>query len=128
MFYVFSVTVPHSTPQSSPLVTDLELGPGEITQVEVGFAWGAAGLAHVQIWLAEHQVWPTNAGASFAWNDYNHVFPESEPCAGPGEHWSIRCWNLDDTFDHTIQVRLSILAVEKTMLGKIAESLFGGGR
>jgi len=127
MFYIFPVTVPRNTPQTSPLVTEMALGPGEINQIEIGFPWGCAGLVHVQIWRSEHQVWPTNPGESFAWNDYNEVFPESEAVAGPTEHWSIRCWNNDDSYAHTIQVRLCILPVEKTILGKIAESLFGGG-
>lgn len=128
MFYVFSITVPRNTAALDPQVTEIELGPGEIHQVEVGFPWGCAGLVHVQIWRAEHQVWPTNPGASFAWNDYNHVFTESETCAGPVEHWSIRTWNEDTRYDHTVQVRIGIMPAEKTTLGRIAESLFGPKR
>ncbi len=128
MFYVYPVTVPRGTSRDEPLVVDIELGPGEIHQVEIGFPWGCAGLVHVQIWRAEHQVWPTNPGGSFAWNDYNHVIEESEPCAGPTEYWSIRCWNLDSRHDQPVQVRIGILPVEKLTLGRVAQSLFGSIR
>lgn len=126
MFYLFSIPVPRSTPESNPLITDLSLGPGEIAEVRVGFPWGCAGLVHVQVWRAEHQVWPSSPGESFAWNDYVYEFPEAEPVSGPAEHWSIRAWNDDERHDHRVEVALAILPVERTLLGKIAESLFGG--
>lgn len=128
MFYVYSVTIPKATPQSAPLITEIKLGPGEIHRVGVGFVWGNAGLAYVQIWRAEHQMWPTNPPAAFAWNDIYYWWEESEPCAGPAEPWSIRCWNLDNRMAQDIEVCIGILPVEKTALGKIAESLFGGAR
>lgn len=127
MFYVFPITIPKSTPASDPLVTEIVLGPGEITRVGVGFVWGNAGLAYVQIWRAEHQVWPTNTPAAFAWNDTYYWWDESEKCAGPTEPWSIRCWNLDDRHAQDVEVCIGILAPEKTVLGKVAQSLFGGG-
>lgn len=126
MFYLYAVTVPRSTPASAPVIEELALGPGEIGQVRVGFPWGCAGLVHVQVWRAEHQVWPTDPGASFAWNDYVYEFPEAEPVAGPVESWTIRAWNLDERHDHVVQVALAILPVTRTLLGKVAESLFGG--
>jgi hypothetical protein len=127
MFHVYPVTVPKSTTQADPEVVEMSLDPGQIVQVEVGFPWGCGGLVHVQIWQAEHQVWPSNAGESFSWNDYNVVFPEAHDCVGPEEPWSIRAWNLDERHEHTIQVRIGILPASKTTLGSIAKSLFGGG-
>lgn len=126
MFYRYTVTVTHSTEETSPQVAYMDLAPGEIHQVEIGFPWGCAGLVHVQIWRGEHQVWPTNPGGSFAWNDYNVVFSESEYCAGPTEHWSIRTWNEDVRHDHTVIVRLGVLDQKKTTLGRVADALFGG--
>jgi len=128
MFYTFTITVPRNTLQAQPLITSIILDPGEIVKVGVGFPWGLAGLTYVQIWLAEHQQWPTNSGAAFAWNDLYYWWDESFPCAGPEEAWSIRCWNLDDRYDQDVEVCFNILPLEKTLLGKIAESLFGGPR
>ena len=128
MFYVFSITVPASTLESDPEVEEITLAPGEIHQVEIGFPWGCAGLTHVTIHRHKHQMWPTNPDADFAWNDYNHVFEEAEECRGLEEHWSIRCWNEDTRHDHTVQIRIGIIPVEKTIFGKIAQSLFGGPR
>lgn len=126
MIYLYAVAVPRSTAEADPLVEEMALGPGEVGQVRVGFPWGCAGLVHVQVWRAEHQVWPTNPGTSFAWNDYTYEFPEAEPVIGPAENWTIRAWNLDERNDHTVTVALAILPVERTLLGKVAQSLFGG--
>lgn len=128
MFYVYTITIPANTPESSPEVEEIALAPGEIHQVEIGFPWGCAGLVHITINRHKHQMWPTNTGTSFAWNDYNHVFEEAEECRGLEEKWSIRGWNLDTRHDHTVQVRIGIIPVEKTIFGKIAQSLFGGPR
>ncbi len=94
--------------------------------VSIGFPWGCAGLVHVRIYRAEHQVWPTNLDESFAWNAYNVEFEENEETAGSSDEWSVRAWNEDIRYDHTIVVRFNILAKEKTLLGSIAQSLFGG--
>ena len=126
MFYRYAVTIPNSTPQASPVKVLMKLPAGEIHQVEVGFPWGCAGLAHVQIYRHGHQMWPTNPGESFAWNDYNVVITESEDTAGDEEEWSIRAWNLDTRHPHTIVVRIGVLEKSRTMFGKIAEALFGG--
>jgi len=126
MFYHYSITVPAGTLAAAPLKTIIPLSPGEIHQVEIGFPWGCAGLVHVQVYRAEHMMWPTNPGDSFAWNDYNVVFTEAENSFGETEEWSVRSWNLDSRHDHTIIVRIGIIPTSKTVFGKIAESLFGG--
>ena len=126
MFYHYPVTIPNSTLEADATKTTMKLPAGEVHQVEVGFPWGCAGLAHVQIYRNEHQMWPTNPGESYAWNDYNVVMAESEDCAGDAEEWSIRCWNLDTRHPHTIVVRMGVLEKSRTMFGKIARALFGG--
>lgn len=126
MFYVFPITIPAGTLESDPKIEEISLASGEIHQVEIGFPWGCAGLAHVVIYRHEHQMWPTNSGTSFAWNDYNHIFEEAEENPGQEEYWSIRGWNEDTRHDHTVQVRIGIIPVSKTIFGKIAQSLFGG--
>ena len=126
MFYRYPVTIPNSTPESAPVKTVMKLPAGEVHQVEIGFPWGCAGLAHVQLYRNEHQMWPTNPGDSFAWNDYNVVILESEDSAGDEEEWWIRAWNLDTRHEHTIVVRIGVLDKSRTMFGKIAQALFGG--
>lgn len=126
MFYRYAVTIPKATLEAAPVKTIMNLPAGEVHQVEVGFPWGCAGLAHVQIYHSEHQMWPTNPGTSFAWNDYNVVMTESEDSAGGSDEWSIRSWNLDTRHDHTIVVRIGVLEKSRTMFGKIAQALFGG--
>jgi len=126
VFYLYHVTVPKSTAKADPLITDMVLGPGEIVKVGVGFTWGCAGLVHVTIYRAEQQMWPSNPEESFHWNNHYYEWQESVDCEGPTEHWSIRCWSLDNRNAGEVEVVINILPLEKTMFGKIAQSLFGG--
>lgn len=126
MFYRYPVTVTKNTTEATKEKTVIDLAAGQIVSVSVGFPWGCSGLVHVQIYRSEHQMWPTNPGGSFAWNDYNVVFDEAEESGGPTDEWSIRAWNEDVRHDHTIVVRFNILPLAKTLLGSIAQSLFGG--
>jgi hypothetical protein len=125
MYYRYPVTVTKNTTASTKETTVMDLAAGQITQVEIGFPWGCAGLVHVQIYRSEHLMWPSNPGQSFAWNDYTVKFPENETSLGAPDEWTIRAWNEDVRHDHLIVVRIGILAPEKTLLGSIAQSLFG---
>ena len=126
MFYRYAVTVTKNTAESTKETTIMDLAAGQITQVEIAFPWGCAGLVHVQLYRSEYQMWPSNPGESFAWNDYTVRFAESEDSLGAPDEWSIRAWNTDLRHDHLIVVRIGVLAPEKTLLGSIAQSLFGG--
>lgn len=128
MLYRYSATVTKNTTEATLEKTTIPLAAGEIVHVSIGFPWGCAGLVHVRIYRAEHQVWPSNPDESFAWNDYNVEFREALTTEGPTEEWSIRAWNEDVRHDHTIVVRVNILPPEKTTLGSIAQSLFGRAR
>ena len=126
MFYRYRVTVPKNTTETSQTKTIMTLAAGQIHKVEIAFPWGCAGLVHVRLYHNEFQFWPSNPDSSFAWNDYTVSFEENEECIGPGDEWSIRTWNEDVRHDHVIVVRIGVLELRKTLLGSIAQSLFGG--
>lgn len=109
MFYRHSLTVPASTPATSPVIETMYLTHGIVHQVEIGFPPGCAGLVHVAIFRYEHQAWPTNPDNEFAWDDYNVVITnEAFGLVGHPYTLSLRAWSEDNTFDHTIVCRIGV--------------------
>lgn len=134
MYYDAKITIPANTPQNSPVIERLKLTKGIIHRAEVEFPEGCAGLAHVTICQAIHQVFPTNPDGDFnsdnfviAWNDFLSL--EVEPY-----EVQLLGWNEDDTYEHTITVRIGILpreilqppAAEAGMIQRIYRLVFGG--
>lgn len=112
MYYDVSFTIPANTAKASPTELDVKLTYGVVHRVEIGFPSGCAGLAHLQIRRGGHQVWPTNPQGSFNTdgytipiNDYYELFEEPYILTLVG-------WNLDDTYDHTLEVRFGVLPPE----------------
>jgi len=113
MFYDFAITIPANTAKEAPVSQELKLTAGIVHYVEIEFPSGCAGLAHVQIRQPEATYLPTNPDGSFASDGY--VIPIKEHLElGPGEN-SLKavCWNLDDTYSHTITIRVGVLLREQ---------------
>jgi len=109
MFYDFSFTIPANTTKKSPLREDINLTHGIIHRVEIGFPAGCAGLVYLQIVQGLHQIWPTNADGSFNTDDYTIAFNEYEDMTTEPFTLTLIGWNLDDTYDHTLEIRIGIL-------------------
>lgn len=109
MYYDVSFTIPANTTRSAPHTEDLKLTHGIIHRIELGFPSGCAGLAHLQIRKGLHQVWPTNPQGSFNTNGYTIPINEYYELTGEPYILTLVGWNLDDTYDHTLEVRIGIL-------------------
>lgn len=68
MFYSFAHTVTTDDNESTKYKLDLPLGAGVIHQVDVLFQDGCNHAAHVQVWKANQQLWPSNRGGSIIGN------------------------------------------------------------
>jgi len=113
MFYDFALTIPANTLQAAPYTQELKLTAGIVHYVEIEFPSGCAGLAHVQIRQPEATYLPTNPDGSFASDGY--VIPIKEHLElGSGEN-TLKAvgWNLDDTYEHTITIRIGVLLKEQ---------------
>lgn len=108
MFYNFTITIPANTLKSDRVVEVCDLTYGIIRHVAIAFPPGPKGLAHVVIYRYEHQLWPTNPGGSFAWDDYTIEFTEEFDLTERPHTLSIRGWNEDDTHEHTVTVRFEL--------------------
>lgn len=116
MYYEFAITVPANTSQSSPKEEDLKLTHGIIHRIEVQFPIGTLALAHCRL---EHHTFgelPTNPSGSFASDGY--TIPIDEYLEFFSEPYIIRavCWNDDDTYPHTVTVRIGILESKRALM------------
>jgi len=123
MIYVTTVSIAPSTSRAAPETKTIELVPGTIRHVEVEFPDGCAGLAHCQIWRWGHQLWPSNPGASFASNAYVVSWDEDFSLKDWPHDLRVEAWNLDDTYSHTLRVRVVLIPFRTTGLAGIHTSL-----
>ena len=113
MFYEFALTVPANTPQAAPAELEMPLSPGTVTLVSVQFPRGCVGLVHVQVLDAEHQVWPTNLDGDISGENATISWPEDHDLVDSPYTFTLRAWNLDDTFPHTVTFRCAVMPLSQ---------------
>jgi len=108
VFYVFPITIPAGTLESAKTKTTLKLTAGRITRVHLEFPAGHMGLTHIHINVGLHQLYPTNPDADFSSSNETISFVEDLLLDRPPFEVQAHAWNLDDTYEHTITVRLEL--------------------
>lgn len=109
MYYDFAITVPANTTESSPKTESLKLTHGIIHRIEIQFPIGTRALAHCRLQHHSFGQLPTNLSGNFASDGFTIPIDENlEFFAAP---YSIKAilWNDDDTYPHTITIRIGIL-------------------
>ncbi len=109
MYYEYTLTIPRNTTEAAPLELGVALAPGVVRLVHVQFPKGCVGLVHVQIWRSEHQVWPVNVEGNISAEGQTVSWPEDYELADDPLSFTLRGWNDDDTFPHTITFRFALL-------------------
>ena len=120
MIYDFAIPVSANTTRNTAETTDLSLAPGTVQEVEILFPSGCAGLVHVTIRRGLHQVWPANADGSIIGDGDTVDWLEDYPMYDAPTTLQCVAWNEDDTYDHTISVRINLV-------GTAADPRGGGG-
>ena len=115
MVFSTSITTTNGTAKKDAKKTVLKVSKGLAYRFVVEFPPGCCGLLHVQIFDGNYQVYPASMDDSFH-SDARAIFFEDLylKTAAPYE-FSIKTWNLDDTWDHTIQVRVGMASSEAFM-------------
>jgi len=134
VLYEYPLTIPANTPATSPAPLDAPLAPGAGGRVDVQFPRGCVGLAHVQIWRREHQVWPGNLDGDISAEGMVVSWPEDQDLDDEPFTVQLRGWNEDDTFPHKITFRFALLPLGRKveaheaagLLTRIGAALFGG--
>lgn len=140
MLFVWEIVVPKNTTRDNPEIRQLFLASGIITWFSVLFPPGCAGLAHCAIYHQAHQIVPSKVSATervtpagmtvhevldlsgdtfpIEWTDYYELY-------GVPYMLEVRCWNEDDTYPHTITIRIAVLPRKAIIALAIVDALKG---
>lgn len=108
MIYVFDFETSASTLATTKKKTLLPLTHGLIYKLDILFPPGPAHLLHLQIKDALQFVWPTNPDQDFAGDNEQITFEDEYPITEPPYELQAYTWNIDDTFDHRIIIRIGV--------------------
>lgn len=125
MDYNFTLSVPASTLETDPAELTLELVKGIVVGVRVGFPDGCADYLHAAIRLGLHQLWPSNQGGNYAWNDYTYEIQESCVLDEEPYELTLLAWNDDTRNAHQVTVGFNMLPLEPGALGRFVQAVLG---
>lgn len=115
MYYEKRLAIPANTPASAPATETLPIHPGVVNQVDVVFPSGCAGLAHFQVHLWNTQLWPSNVNSDFSGDGVHISFTEDFEVVDLPFELTLIGWNLDDTYQHTVTLRVQITPKQQTL-------------
>lgn len=106
MIFNYAVTIPKNTTKAAPVDTLLQLTRGTIVNMELQFPSGVIALAHVQLYVGGHQLYPSNPDGDFATSNETIDWPVELDLDTGANQLRFIGWNTDASFDHTITVRV----------------------
>jgi hypothetical protein len=106
--------VPLNTPATAPVASEFWLTQGRLKGIHIGFPRGCYGLVHVQIYHKGVQICPWITTESLHWDNHTYVFPYDYPLTAAPFYLEAVLWNLDDSFNHTIDVGFELLPYTDT--------------
>lgn len=109
MNYIIQDTVPANTKEANKRTTRVRLPKGVLVKVDINFPFGCTGLAHAKLLRGTQQLFPAQADLDYAADGETINFPQLYVIDDAPVHWSLVTWNLDETFDHKITARLTII-------------------
>ena len=130
MFYSFDLTIPANTSPYYPVSLLCPVSSGTVSRVMFVFPTGCATLAHVRVYRSSHQLWPSNLDGSFASDGEFLDFDEDYPVLDAPFELLFTGWNDDDTYSHTVTLRLGVVQAEAPAQPTLAErvrALLGAG-
>jgi len=109
MIYTASITTSANTSEANAKQTKIKITNGVITQVIIIFPAGCVGLVNVQFFMGGHQFVPSTEGQVLKGNDILITSPEFLEINDAPRIITIKTWNDDDTYDHTVEILITQL-------------------
>ena len=109
MIYTASILTSANTTETSAKKTELKVTDGVIHEVSVYFPPGCAGLVYCQIYEGGHQFVPSTEGMFLRGDDILIDSKEFYEISDAPRWITIKTWNLDESYDHTIEVMIKQL-------------------
>lgn len=107
--YSLDITTDANTAEASKKLTQMKVNDGVIHKIDIVFPPGCAGLVKMQMLDGGHQFVSSTEGQYLSGDSETINIPEFYEIEGGTRNITIKTWNLDDTYPHTIQVRIYIL-------------------
>lgn len=112
MIYTASITVTKNTSESSPITQDIKVTNGIIIGIKTLFPSGCAGLVNVQFLMGAHPIAPSTKGQTFKGDNTLIEFPEFLDISDAPRYITVKAWNLDTLYDHTVEILITQLPPE----------------
>lgn len=110
MRYRTPLTITAGTTEADPAQAVLDLEFGYISEVELMFPAGHAGLTYVQIYHQSRLIFPLSPGQAFRGDDHVIQFDEDFPFFEVPYSVTVVGWAPSATLDHTVYVEISVSA------------------
>jgi len=123
MLYSWDITVPANTTVADPVRQDLKLGYGVVSQVTVLFPPGCARLVHLRIFRGANQIWPSTSDQDLSGDTFPIEWPEYYELVNHPFVVVARLWNEDDTYEHTVTIRIAVLPRKAVVAYALADAL-----
>ena len=115
VIYASSITTDTGTAEKSIEDVTLQLTSGLIWLFEIDFPPGCCGLLHVQIFDGLYQVLPASVGESMHGDAVTMRFDDLYFKTAAPHELKLRTWNEDNTWGHTVQIRVGMASGELEM-------------
>ena len=115
MIFSSSITTVANTLEANAQITRLSVAKGLVYKFEVEFPPGCCGLVHCQVLDGGYQVYPTSRDDSFHSDAGIIGFDDSYLKTAAPFEFVIKTWNLDETWEHEINVRIGMASNEAFM-------------
>ncbi len=112
MIYSLNINTPENITYEKRQLKRMYVTKGLVYQVEVFFPAGSHGLLHCFIMDGGFQCWPSNPGETFSGNDILITFGDTYIKQSEPFIFDIYTYNLDDTFDHSLSVRIGLVSAD----------------
>lgn len=117
MRYRTSLEVTAGTAEADPECAPLDLEYGYITEVEIMFPAGHAGLTYVQIYHQSRLIFPLTPGQAFRGDDHTITISTKFPILEVPHSVIIVGWAPDATLNHTVFVDITMEAPPPVFVG-----------
>jgi len=115
VIYSLAISTPANTAKTALKRTGLHVTKGLIYKIEIDFPPGSAGLMGVAVFDGGYCIWPSNVTEFFTGDDTEVDFDDLYLKEAAPYVLDIYTYNTDDTYAHTVNVRLGLVSKEAYM-------------
>lgn len=113
MFYAWDIKLLNSQTELTETRQFLWMERGTITRFELTFPTGCAGLVYVHVDHALHQLYPKNPLDRLRGNGSTIIASDEYEIKEPPFALEVHGWNTDDTYDHTVTIRIQLVPAKE---------------